>query len=193
MTDGLVKRVLSSGEGRSAAEHELDQQVIGLGEESREQKQISISCDRCGIRSPGSGSVTGAAFAAQAAGWFVSDHEGDHCPACKDGSKLLPGEVSLSMARASKLGGEDAILKQRLDWIYNRILDGTSATACVYNSHTSGHRNMLSDLARGLKYDVEDLMLKIPSLALDFEVNQREREWIGNLFQILRLEDGWDP
>lgn len=187
-TDAIVDRVARE---RDPAEHVLDQLIRAQSEEYGD-RMIRIQCDRCGIQSPGAVNEAIAGLRASDAGWLVTD-AADHCPSCRDDSKALPeGVVSLDFVRSSKLGGLDAILRNRIEFLHRRHLDGMSAAACVYNAHSSGHRHMLTDLCRQFQYDPERLFDRIPELGLGLLLDEAARDWVKRLFKIVQAEDAGD-
>jgi hypothetical protein len=199
-TDALVQRVVSSArEGsRDPAEHVLDLSKAYYSEESGERirgdgHQHSVQCDRCMLKSPGASSLQRAVQIAEAVGWVVGK-DFDHCPACKDGSKLLKGS-SVALVVPPKLSHSDMILVVRLRYIAGYIERGASVPAFLQNSVRSQHRPMLSDLAQGMLYDPEELVVHIDSLVArnadvsGVFVEGKAREFLTELFQALKAED----
>jgi len=151
-TDALVTRVVDSARehSRDAAEHILDLSKAYYQEEGS-GGQHSVQCDRCLLKSPGASSRKAAEKIALTNGWIVTD-DYDHCPACKDGSKLLKSG-SAALAVPPRLSTADMILVVRLRYIGDLVTRGVSLEAFLLNSARSGHRSMLSDLAQEFDYD----------------------------------------
>lgn len=192
VTSAIATHVLGAArsQSRDPAEHQLDEHRARFGES--DSKHISIQCDRCGLRSRGAGSVQLASARAREDGWHVDEHE-DHCPACKDGAKLLgPG----SNAGPVVLSGQEGLLVMRLTWLSHQISQGHTPRAIVSNAQRSGHRTMLSDLARAYAYDDDFLMeavMKIetarPGTLPQFVDMGGDVTWLSDLFDILASED----
>ncbi len=163
-TDALVTRVVNSARehSRDPGEHILDLSKAYYQEESNEG-QHSVQCDRCLLKSPGARSRSKAIQIALAVGWVVTD-DYDHCPVCRDGSKLLKGGTA-ALSVPPMLSPADMILIVRLRYISDKIERGASLEAFLKNAVRSGHRSMLSDLAQEPNYDTEPLLERIHALS----------------------------
>jgi hypothetical protein len=192
-TDALVRRVVSSAaEGsRDPAEHVLDIAKAYYQEETSEGSH-NVQCDRCGLKSPGQSSVKRACLVAEELGWFVTAKV-DHCPVCRDGSKLLkPGTAALQVFGVST---GDMLLVVRLRWLGSKIEKGWSLEALLDNAARSGHRSMLSDLARGFGYDVVPLFTRVQELGKqnadmpEVFTSGTAVDFVADLFARLKSED----
>ncbi len=163
-TDALVTKVVNSARehSRDPGEHILDLSKSYYQEESSEG-QHSVQCDRCLLKSPGASSQKAAIKIAEATGWVVTE-KFDHCPVCRDGSKLLKGGTA-ALAVPPTLSPADMILVVRLRYIGDKIDKGASLDAFLKNAVRSGHRSMLSDLAQETNYDAEGLLARIHALS----------------------------
>jgi hypothetical protein len=192
-TDALVRRVVSSAaEGsRDPAEHVLDIAKAYYQEETSEGS-YNVQCDRCGLKSPGQSSVKRACLVAEELGWFVTAKV-DHCPVCRDGSKLLkPGTAALQTFGVST---GDMVLVVRLRWLGSKIEKGWSLEALLDNAARSGHRSMLSDLAQGFGYDATMLQARIQELGKqnadvpEVFTSGTAVDFVADLFARLKSED----
>lgn len=193
-TDALVQRVVNSArEGsRDPADHLLDLSKAYYREEGTEG-QHSVQCDRCLLKSPGAGSRRAAIQIAESVGWVVTDSY-DHCPVCRDGSKLLKSGSAALLPKPT-LSHSDMILVVRLRYIAGYIEKGASVTAFLQNSVRSQHRPMLSDLAGGMHYDPLELASHIDALVKqnadvsEVFVEGKARGFLEELFEALKAED----
>lgn len=194
VTGVLATHILDAArqQARDPAEHQLDEHRLRFGES--DSRHISIRCDRCGLRSRGAGTVARASANATEDGWFVSE-EVDHCPVCRDGSKLLgSGEGD---AAPDTLSGPDLLLVQRLTWVLGQIALSVQPRALIRNASASGHRTMLSDLARRFAYDDGFLMEAVLKIAAShpgvipsaFTDEGGDLSWLEELFTLLAAED----
>lgn len=192
-TDALVDRVVNSDRDRN--EHILDLSKAYFSEETS-QGQHSVQCDRCLLKSPGASSVKASIKIAEAAGWVVTEKY-DHCPVCKDGSKLLKGG-SAALSLPPKLSHSDLILITRLNYIGGNIERGASVEAFLQNSIRSQHRSMLSDLAQETNYDTVPLIERVTNLITrNAEIHpvfsgETRKAWAFflQLYAALKTEDG---
>ncbi len=197
-TDALVRRVTASGEARDRSEHLLDR-VLVIHQEEADGLQHNVRCDRCGLKSPGAASHHRASALAEQMGWDVAD-EYDHCPTCRDGGVKqlragLPPDTSDDV-----LPTEPSILDQifltRVEWLAERFKSGATPVATILNARRSGHRSMLSDLARSFGYEETLFFRKLNSLCLSERrrvveaPDEAEQNFIRKLFLLLKVEDG---
>jgi len=195
-TDAVVDRVANSArdQGRDPGDHLLDLSKAYYREESA-TGQHSVQCDRCLLKSPGTASVRAASKLAESLGWVVTDSF-DHCPVCKDGSKLLAGG-STALAVPPRLTHAELILVVRLRYIGDKIASGASVEALLQNSVRSQHRPMLSDLAQETNYDSLPLVEKVAQLLsknADLPAVYRDdapKAWafLLRLYELLKTED----
>jgi hypothetical protein len=197
-TDALVERVATSArEGaRDPAEHVLDISKAYYREESASGSH-NIQCDRCLLKSPGASSVKAASKLAESLGWVVTDAY-DHCPVCKDGSKLLSsGSAALAVVVPPILSPSDMILIVRMRYVVDYISRGASVEAFLQNSVRSGHRSMLSDLAQESNYETLPLIQRVEFLierhadVHEFLVTDAAKVWAFflKLYRLLLAED----
>ncbi len=200
-TDALVQRVTDSGGGRDRSEHLLDSARRSHLEESADGRQHNVRCDRCGIKSPGAINQARASEYARQIGWSVND-EFDHCPTCRDdGPKRLAGsEAADGEALPPEPSIRDLIFFSRLDWISDRFESGATSVATIVNARRSGHRAMLTDLAKSFDYDESAFFAKVESLRetdgvgrggwlQGISVDSAEWNFVKKLFRLLKAED----
>lgn len=197
-TDALVTRVVDSARehSRDAAEHILDLSKSYYREEGS-GGQHSVQCDRCLLKSPGASSQEAAEKIALANGWVVGD-DYDHCPVCRDGSKLLKSG-STALAVPPRLSAADMILIVRLRYIGDLVARGVSLEAFLSNAARSGHRSMLSDLAQEFNYDAIAIGDRIATLKLrhadlpEVLFESKGAVFMVSLFAALKAEDQPTP
>jgi len=162
-TDALVTRIVNSAreQSRDLGDHILDLAKVYFQEEGSDC-QHSVQCDRCKLKSPGASSERKAIKVAEAVGWIVTDQY-DHCPVCKDGSKLLKAGGA-ALATPPKLSHAEMILVTRLSYLGKAIGEGYSVSALLQNSVRSQHRSMLSDLALETSYEIQPLLDRVRDL-----------------------------
>lgn len=198
-TDALVRRVTDGGGVKDRSEHQLDRAYAVHHEENTSGGQHSVRCDRCGLKSPGAGSVARAGIIAEQIGWYVSD-EADHCPTCRDdrAKQLGVGQSDVDNdTLPPELSIPDQIFLTRLEWLLERFEAGATPVATLLNARRSGHRSMLSDLARSFDYDDSAFFQKVKSvlpLPNGWQVcpSEDSSEWnfFRKLFRLLKVEDG---
>lgn len=206
VVDSLVKRI--TGSGRQHSEHILDEARSQHEEEIPIGAQVSVRCDRCGLKGPGAGSIARASELAEAQGWYVSN-EKDHCVTCRDDRKLLPGMNAIALAESlpKEIAIVDQIFLTRIEWLRERIESGATVVATILNARRSGHRPMLTDLAQRFGYDSVLFFERLQDLidrdqvkddlwlqAADSSEGEEEPKHGGvvfmrKLFQLLRVED----
>jgi len=198
-TDALVTRVVDSARehSRDAAEHILDLSKAYYQEEGSGGGQHSVQCDRCLLKSPGASSQNAAEKIALANGWVVTD-DYDHCPVCRDGSKLLKSGGT-ALAVPPRLSPADMILIVRLRYIGDLVTRGVSLEAFLLNAARSGHRSMLSDLAQEFNYDAISLGERLTALTLrnaalpEVLLESKGAVFMVSLFAALKAEDQPTP
>lgn len=198
-TGAIVDRVVNSARdhARDPAEHILDLSKAYYSEESSLGAH-HVQCDRCKLRSQGMSSEKKASEEASRLGWFVTaaGQEGpDHCPVCRDGSKLL--KAGAIATTSPGLSIPEMILVTRLRWVMEQFSDGASALAIIENSKRSGRRSMLSNLCGTYEYEAAALMVQIGDLIVKHadvpqifvEDTRGAGRLLSELFVIVKGED----
>lgn len=193
-TDAIVRRVTEGGGIRDQSEHVLDQARREGREETLDGRQHNVRCDRCGLKSPGASTQARANLLAEHSGWSVNDKY-DHCPTCRSDSpkQLGPGAVTGDDQLPVEPSISDTIFLTRVEWIFDRFASGATSVATILNARRSGHRSMLTDLARSFGYDESAFFAKLRTMteSVMTAVPEDSALWnfVRKLFRLLKAED----
>lgn len=189
VTSELVKRVDRAE--RHPGERILDEAEL-ISSEARPGEIRRIECDACGVLSVGASTFERAGERAVADGWMVGNK--DFCPLHRQDIKRLPGEVASPRA-PKKLSPLDQLLSVRLALLSSEYNRGRAPAAVLENASHTGHRTMLSDIARG---DVLGFFERLHGLTTDhpescpacfLEAGMPAQVWLHELLALVTAED----